>query len=117
MKSSNSRVVCAIAKRFYGFQAAERVSGKTVLITGASSGIGRATAYELAKASQGTVRLILSARRLDRLQKIDSDLRHQFPQIKILPFQLDVANHLSVPKELSKIPDEWAKLDVLINNA
>lgn len=52
----------------YGSKAADRLAGKTVLLTGASSGIGQATALELAAAANGNLKLIISARRSDRLQ-------------------------------------------------
>lgn len=53
-----------------GSAAASRLSGKTILITGASSGIGKATAYLFAEASGGEVTLILTARRVSVLDSI-----------------------------------------------
>jgi 3-hydroxy acid dehydrogenase/malonic semialdehyde reductase len=101
----------------YGSRAAERLSGKTILITGASSGIGQATAYELAAASNGSIKLILAARRLDRLVAAKKELESKFSIIKVFPLQLDISDYKSIKGTLANIPDEFGDVDVLINNA
>jgi NADP-dependent 3-hydroxy acid dehydrogenase YdfG len=101
----------------YGARAAERIAGKTVLITGASSGIGRATAYELVEASNGHLRLILAARRVERLNDLKEELEKKFEKVAVLPVQLDVSNHGQIPQWVKDIPQEWSNIDILINNA
>lgn len=86
---------------------------QTVLITGASSGIGAACAKAYAQA--GT-RLILAARRLDRLTQLATELTQQF-NIETHLLQLDVCDQAQVEATLQGLPDEWAAVDVLINNA
>jgi NADP-dependent 3-hydroxy acid dehydrogenase YdfG len=86
---------------------------KTAFITGASAGIGEATARLLAK--QG-YRLILAARRTDRLQKLADSLSQTFG-IEIHIVQLDVRNREQVAEVVKSLPDNWKKIDVLINNA
>ncbi|ANB14623.1 oxidoreductase [Sugiyamaella lignohabitans] len=101
----------------YGSSAGSRIAGKTVLITGASAGIGEATAYELAEASGGDIRLILSARRVENLSKISKDLEAKYPKVKVLPLALDVSKYKEIPQWVKDIPQEWSNVDVLINNA
>lgn len=101
----------------YGSRAADRLAGKTVLLTGASSGIGQATALELAAAANGNLKLIISARRSDRLQKLKSSLESKYPSIKVLPLPLDVSNYHTIPKFVSDLPKDFADVDILINNA
>lgn len=84
-----------------------------VFITGASSGIGRACAEAFAK--QGA-RLLLAARRLDRLETLAADLRTRFG-VEVSCFQLDVTSRSEVETKLSQLPEAWSKIDVLVNNA
>lgn len=89
------------------------LADKIILITGASSGIGQACARIFA--AQGA-RLILSARRVDRLEELAqelSQLHHQ--EHYILP--LDVRNKAMVKKQLETLPNELQPIDILINNA
>lgn len=85
---------------------------QTVLITGASSGIGAACAKAFAQAE---ARLILVARRLDRLTRLAAELAPLNTQTYLL--QLDVSDRTEVEASLRNLPDEWANVDVLINNA
>ena len=87
--------------------------GKTIFITGASSGIGKACAEAFAK--EGS-RLILAARREDRLLEVGKDLEKKFG-VKTKSYQLDVRNLKEVKKTISSFPDEWKKIDILVNNA
>jgi NADP-dependent 3-hydroxy acid dehydrogenase YdfG len=87
--------------------------GKTVFITGASSGIGEATAY--AFAAEGA-RLLLAARRLDKLVAVADQARTQgSPEVHA--FELDVRNQPAVAAAVEGLPAEWAQIDVLVNNA
>ena len=96
----------------------ERLAGKCVLITGASSGIGRSTAFEFARASAGNIKLILTARRQDRLQQISQDLSREFESdIKVYIKQLDVSKPNEIDGLMSSLPQEFQEVDVLVNNA
>lgn len=101
----------------YGAKASERLNGKTILITGASSGIGEATARELAEASDGNINLILTARRKEKLDQLKGDLESKFPSLKILSVQLDVSDLGAIKSFVRDIPESFSDIDVLINNA
>ncbi|MGA9291083.1 MAG: SDR family NAD(P)-dependent oxidoreductase [Ignavibacteriaceae bacterium] len=89
------------------------LKNKIVLITGASSGIGRACASAFAK--EGT-NLILAARRLERLNEIAETLIKE-NNIKVLTVEIDVRNYENVKNIFSNRPKEWKNIDILINNA
>lgn len=95
----------------------KRLEGKTVLITGASSGIGRSTALEFARTSPQNLKLILTARRIDRLQELATSITKEFPGVKVHPVQLDVSNPEEVRGLLDSLPAEFKEVDVLVNNA
>ena len=84
---------------------------KTALITGATSGIGEATAYEFAK--QG-INLVLCGRRLERLNSIQKALE-PLTDVHILNF--DVRNKAETFKALKSLPKPFNTIDILINNA
>ena len=84
---------------------------KTVLITGATSGIGKATAYELAKKN---FRLVLCGRRKNRLIEIEKELS-ALTQVTSLCF--DVREQEIIEQCLSSLPEDFCQIDVLINNA
>ena len=86
---------------------------KIVFITGASSGIGAATA--LAFASQG-VRLLLAARRAGKLAQVAS-LALERGAATVHSIDLDVRAHRAVQTSIATLPPEWAQIDVLVNNA
>jgi 3-hydroxy acid dehydrogenase/malonic semialdehyde reductase len=88
--------------------------GKIVFITGASSGIGRATA--IAFAEQGA-RLLLCARRMDRLTELARELSELDSDPGVFTFRLDVRDPLAVTETLSNLPVEWQAIEVLVNNA
>jgi 3-hydroxy acid dehydrogenase/malonic semialdehyde reductase len=87
--------------------------GKTVFITGASSGIGKATAYSCA--AEGA-RLLIAARRVERLES-ESNALKQAGAAAVHALALDVSNAQQVEQSLSGLPEEWRKIDILINNA
>jgi 3-hydroxy acid dehydrogenase/malonic semialdehyde reductase len=86
---------------------------KVVLITGASSGIGRATAFAFAE--QGA-RLLLCARRLELLFEMEAELM-KAGAAAILLFSLDVRDRQAVEKAFADLPEEWSEIAVLVNNA
>jgi 3-hydroxy acid dehydrogenase / malonic semialdehyde reductase len=91
----------------------ERMKNKIVLITGASSGIGKACAEAFANEKAN---LILAARRIGRLTKIADSLEKKFG-IKTRTLELDVRNISAVKKSIGSLGKEWEKIDILINNA
>ncbi|MBD1944456.1 SDR family oxidoreductase [Coleofasciculus sp. FACHB-712] len=89
------------------------IKDKIVVITGASSGIGAACAKMFAQAG---AKLILVARRQERLQELADELSKEFScQLHLLA--LDVRDRASVESAFSSLPDAWAEVDILINNA
>ena len=93
---------------------AQPLSGKTVVITGASAGIGRACA-ELFWAQGAS--LALGARRADRLQSLVEGLKPVAPGQSAVAFTLDVTVRASVEKFVEATVKRFGKIDVLINNA
>lgn len=85
---------------------------KTVLITGATSGIGEACARRFA---QGGYNLILTARRADRLDAVKTELEAQGAKVRILVF--DVRDAEAAKAAVDSLEPEWQTIDVLINNA
>jgi NADP-dependent 3-hydroxy acid dehydrogenase YdfG len=86
---------------------------RIALITGASSGIGYATANLLA---QNEYHLILVARRKDKLEKIQTELQNNF-QTKVCILAEDIRNTVDLRSAIEKLPEEWKHIQVLINNA
>ncbi|GEQ70053.1 hypothetical protein JCM33374_g3729 [Metschnikowia sp. JCM 33374] len=101
----------------FGGKVAERLAKKIVLITGASSGIGAATAHEFASAANGNIKLILTARRENRLTELAAELTKTYESIKIHTAKLDVSETASIQPFISNLPAEFSDIDVLINNA
>ena len=91
----------------------ESLTQTTVLITGASSGIGLSCATKFAEAG---ARLILIARRKDRLNQLSTRLKKDF-QTDCFIIQLDVRKRDDVARKLTKLDKEWQSIDVLVNNA
>jgi len=89
------------------------LKGKNVFITGASSGIGAATA--LAFAAEGA-RLLLAARRTDKLAEVSVEALKRGAG-GVHTFALDVRDRKGVQKAIETLPAEWAEIDILVNNA
>jgi short-subunit dehydrogenase len=87
---------------------------KKILITGASSGIGRALAYELAGRGYD---LALTARRLETLEEIRDDLNTKHPSATVIAHPLDVAAYDTVPGAISACAEDLGGLDILFANA
>ncbi len=86
---------------------------KTAIITGATSGFGKATAEKFA--TQG-YRLVLTGRRSERLTELTNQLRREH-QTETLCLTFDVRDREAVRKNLEILPEDWRAVDVLVNNA
>lgn len=91
-----------------------RLVGKLIFITGASSGIGEACAFEFGRAGAN---LILTARREERLITLKNKLQEQFPSIKVHTAKLDIKSKENVQSVISSLPDNFKAIDILVNNA
>ena len=85
---------------------------KTVLITGATSGIGLGCAYKFAANGD---RLILNGRNVKKLETIRQELEAKGTKVLILAF--DVRDREAARKAIERLPEEWQQIDVLVNNA
>ncbi|WP_372715011.1 SDR family NAD(P)-dependent oxidoreductase [Ilyobacter sp.] len=90
-----------------------RISKKMIFITGATSGIGRATAMAYAKMGAN---LILTGRNIDVLKEMKSKL-HEWYDIKVHILKFDVRNLEEIKDAVNNLPEEFKKIDILINNA
>lgn len=96
----------------------KRLSGKTILITGASSGIGRSTALEFARTSPTSLKLIVTARRIDALHSLAAEIAQEVGDgVQIHPYQLDVSKPDEIATLIPSLPPAFQDIDVLVNNA
>jgi 3-oxoacyl-[acyl-carrier protein] reductase len=91
---------------------ASPLDGRIALVTGASQGIGRAIALELA--AQGAV-VALAARTADKLASVADEIRAAGGQAE--PFALDIADEASIKAAAKAVLAKFSKIDVLVNNA
>ena len=91
----------------------EDISGRIAFISGASAGIGEATAKSLA--SNG-VNLILVARRIDKLENLKNSFEKEY-KIKVKIMKIDFSKSEEIVNALNSLEDEWKNIDILINNA
>lgn len=87
------------------------MSKRTLLITGATSGIGKAIALRMAEEN---VNLILCGRREDRLEELEKELGKK---TRVTTLTFDVRNRKEVNSAVASLPEEFANIDTLINNA
>ncbi|ANH79895.1 NAD(P)-dependent oxidoreductase [Niabella ginsenosidivorans] len=86
---------------------------KIVLITGATAGFGEACARKFAASGYD---VIITGRRLDRLERLTEELKAQY-SVDVLPLRFDVRSRDAVLNAINELPDQWKRIDVLINNA
>lgn len=91
----------------------ESLKGKTVFITGASSGIGKSCAYTFGKEGAN---LIINARRKNLIDEIADDIRKKFG-VKVYAYKLDITKRDDVINSIKTLPVEFKNIDILINNA
>lgn len=89
------------------------LKNKIVFITGASAGIGEATALAFAEQD---ARLILAARRKEKLDQLAKTLKNKFGT-ESLCLSLDVTRQYDVQKTVDGLPANWSEIDILVNNA
>lgn len=82
------------------------------MVTGATSGFGRAIAVKFAKNGYN---IIITGRRKERLDEIEKELNSY--KVKVLSLNFDVRNRTDVESVVKNIPEEWKKIDILVNNA
>ncbi|MCC9135548.1 SDR family NAD(P)-dependent oxidoreductase [Pontibacter silvestris] len=83
---------------------------KIAFVTGATSGIGWATAIELAK--QG-YHIVATGRRTERLQ----ELKQQITTVPVFTLEFDVRDKEAIQQAVDSLPEEWQQIEVLVNNA
>jgi short-subunit dehydrogenase len=102
-----------LRQRFFGAPTLDRVlNGKTVLISGASSGIGRAVAFKLAETK---ARVVLVARSLDKLRELKREI--DLSGGHALVYAADLSSGPSVDELLARLAADGVAVDVLVNNA
>jgi NADP-dependent 3-hydroxy acid dehydrogenase YdfG len=89
------------------------MSNKIILITGATAGFGKATAYKFAEHGWN---IIITGRRKDRLKQIEDEIMRTF-SVKVLSLSFDIRKRKEVEQVINDIPHDWKKIDVLVNNA
>ena len=86
---------------------------KTILITGATAGFGRATALRFAREG---FNLIVTGRRKERLDDLEKELL-AYEGVKVMPLNFDVRKRYEVEDAINSLPEEWKNIDILVNNA
>lgn len=86
---------------------------KTIMITGATAGFGKATAMLFAKNGYN---ILITGRRKERLDELEKELLLN-KKIKVLSLNFDVRDREEVGSVIGSLPDEWKKIDILVNNA
>lgn len=90
------------------------LSGKTVVITGANSGIGKETAVDLARRN---ARILMACRSIQRGERATTEVRKKSNNDNVVFRQLDLASFASIRKFAKEVLEEEKQVDVLINNA
>ncbi len=86
---------------------------KTILITGATSGIGEATAIQFAKQDYN---LIITGRRNNRLKELADKLQEDY-RVKVKTLCFDVRNQKEVEQAIHSLSEDWKSINILVNNA
>src|SRR5664280_3530486 len=86
---------------------------KTIMITGATTGFGKATALKFA---ENGYNIIITGRRKELLEELEKELITT-GKIKVLSLNFDVRKKKEVESVIGNLPEEWKKIDILVNNA
>jgi 3-hydroxy acid dehydrogenase/malonic semialdehyde reductase len=86
---------------------------KTIMVTGATSGFGKAIAVRFAKSGYN---VIITGRRKERLGILEKELL-SFGTIRVLSMNFDVRKNDEVSRAIQNLPGEWKEIDILVNNA
>lgn len=86
---------------------------KTIMITGATTGFGKATAVKFAKNGYN---IIITGRRKEKLEDLEKELRG-YEKIKVLSLNFDVRKKSEVEYAVGNLSEEWKSIDILVNNA
>lgn len=89
------------------------MESKTIFITGATAGIGKAAAYKFAEHGWN---IIINGRRADLLRELENEIKNNF-SVQVLTLPFDVRDKVEVSTSIRSIPHDWKKIDVLLNNA
>jgi NADP-dependent 3-hydroxy acid dehydrogenase YdfG len=98
---------------FFVFLCKNILDMKTAIVTGATSGIGRATAKRLASIGYN---VIITGRRKERLEQLEKEIKDAYG-VDVLALDFDVRKYPEVEKYLGNLPEGWQNIDVLVNNA
>jgi len=90
------------------------IKGKVIIVTGASSGIGEATARQFAREG---AKVVLAARRVDRLQSLAQEIAAMGTRAETLVVQADISNLEDIQSLINQTLDKYGRIDVLVNNA
>ncbi len=96
-----------------GFEKTTVLRSETVLVTGATSGIGEAVAKAFAREGY---KVIIAGRREKRLLSLQSELERLY-HARVYPLTLDIRNRNEVEESIKQLPEEWSHVHVLVNNA
>eukprot|EP00928_Gymnodinium_smaydae_P053928 TRINITY_DN37801_c0_g1_i1.p1 TRINITY_DN37801_c0_g1~~TRINITY_DN37801_c0_g1_i1.p1 ORF type:complete len:347 (+),score=48.81 TRINITY_DN37801_c0_g1_i1:84-1043(+) len=91
------------------------IKGKCAIVTGASDGIGVNIATELAK--EGVVKMVIAARRLEKLEAVRDKVMAAYPNTDVKPIRLDVGDKQSRDQFVAKVTQEVGPCEILVNNA
>ena len=86
---------------------------KIIMITGATTGFGKATAVRFARNGYN---IIITGRRKELLDELEKEL-HSYGDLKVLSLCFDVRRNSDVESVIGNIPNEWKAIDILVNNA
>lgn len=87
---------------------------KIALVTGATAGIGKATAFALAEKG---FNIIITGRRRERLEEVEREIISVYPDVNVVSLNFDIRSNKEVEKAIDSLPADWKAIDVLINNA